>query len=117
MRLGMALPFARADGTAPTLAEVAARARLLEDLGFDGIWIGETIGRTTSARPDVLAWLLAAAAATERIELGTAILQLPLRHPVELAQRLLTMDALTGGRFVAGLGAGSTRADYAAVGV
>jgi alkanesulfonate monooxygenase SsuD/methylene tetrahydromethanopterin reductase-like flavin-dependent oxidoreductase (luciferase family) len=117
MRLGISLPFARPDGSAPSATEMAARARLIERVGFDGIWFGETIGRATSARPDVLAWLLVAALATERIELGTAILQLPLRHPVELAQRLMTMHLLSGGRFVAGLGAGSTRADYDAVGV
>jgi hypothetical protein len=43
--------------------------------------------------PDVLAWLTAAGASTERIELGTAILQVPLRHPVELAQRLMSVHA------------------------
>ncbi len=67
--------------------------------------------------PDTLVWLTAAAASTERIELGTTILQVPLRHPVELAQRLLSMQALCAGRFSAGLGSGSTRADFDAVGV
>jgi alkanesulfonate monooxygenase SsuD/methylene tetrahydromethanopterin reductase-like flavin-dependent oxidoreductase (luciferase family) len=94
-----------------------ARARLIETLGFDGIWVGDTIGRAATARPDVLAWLAVAAAGTEHIELGTAVIQVPLRHPVELAQRLSTLHAITGGRFVAGLGAGSTRADFDAVGV
>jgi alkanesulfonate monooxygenase SsuD/methylene tetrahydromethanopterin reductase-like flavin-dependent oxidoreductase (luciferase family) len=94
-----------------------ARAKLIEDVGFDGIWFGETIGRTTSARPDPLIWLSYAAAATSHIELGTAILQLPLRYPVEFAQRLMTIHALSGGRFRAGLGAGSTQADFDAVGV
>jgi alkanesulfonate monooxygenase SsuD/methylene tetrahydromethanopterin reductase-like flavin-dependent oxidoreductase (luciferase family) len=50
------------------------------------------------------------------VELGTAILQVPLRGPVELAQRLLSLHALSGGRFAAGLGAGSTRVDFEAVG-
>jgi len=71
----------------------------------------------TRARPDALLTLGIAAAATERVELGTAILQVPLRHSVELAQRLLTLHALSGGRFAAGVGAGSTRADFEAVGV
>jgi len=39
-----------------------ARARLIERVGFDGIWIGESIGRAVTARPDVLTWLLLAAA-------------------------------------------------------
>ncbi len=76
------------------------------------------IDRPCGERADArAAWLLLAAAGTERIEVGTAILQLPLRYPVELAQRLMTLHALTGGRFRAGVGAGSTRADYEAVGV
>ena len=93
------------------------RARLIERLGFDGIWLGDTVGRVAWPVPDALGWLTAAAAATEHIELGTAILQVPLRHPVELAQRLMTLHALSGGRFAAGLGSGSTVADFEAVGV
>ncbi|MBV9357154.1 MAG: LLM class flavin-dependent oxidoreductase, partial [Chloroflexi bacterium] len=61
--------------------------------------------------------LLAAAAGTRHLELGTAVIQVPLRRPVELAQRLMTLHALSGGRFRAGLGAGSTRTDFDAVGV
>lgn len=117
MRLGISVPYWRPDGTALQAREVMARASLIERVGFDGIWLGESIGRSTSPRPDPLAWLVLCAAGTEGIELGTAVLQLPLRHPAELAQRLISMHALCGGRFVAGLGAGSTRADYAAVGV
>jgi alkanesulfonate monooxygenase SsuD/methylene tetrahydromethanopterin reductase-like flavin-dependent oxidoreductase (luciferase family) len=117
MRLGMGVPFHKPDGSAPSVAEIMARARLIETLGFDGIWVGDTIGRAATARPDVLSWLAVAAAGTEHIELGTAVIQVPLRNPVELAQRLSTLHAITGGRFVAGLGAGSTRADFDAVGV
>jgi alkanesulfonate monooxygenase SsuD/methylene tetrahydromethanopterin reductase-like flavin-dependent oxidoreductase (luciferase family) len=117
MRLGMALPHQRADGSALSAAEVMARARLLEEVGFDGIWFGDSLARTARPRVDPLMTLAVAAAATRRIELGTAILQLPLRYPVELAQRLLTLHALSGGRFVAGLGSGSTRIDFDSVGV
>jgi len=93
------------------------RAQLIERLGFDGIWVGDSVGRANWPVPDPLAWLTAAAAATTRIELGTAVIQVPLRHPVELAQRLMSLDALSGGRFAAGLGSGSTLADFEAVGV
>jgi alkanesulfonate monooxygenase SsuD/methylene tetrahydromethanopterin reductase-like flavin-dependent oxidoreductase (luciferase family) len=93
------------------------RAALLEQIGFDGIWLGDSVGRARWPVPDPLLWLTAAAAATRRIELGTCILQVPLRHPVELAQRLLALHALSGGRFSAGLGSGSTLADFEAVGV
>lgn len=117
MRLGMSMPFQQPDGGAPSIAQVMARARLIEEVGFEGIWFGDTVGRTANTRPDVLMWLLLAAAATERVELGTAVLQVPLRNPVELSQRLITIHALTKGRFLAGLGAGSTRTDFDAVGV
>jgi alkanesulfonate monooxygenase SsuD/methylene tetrahydromethanopterin reductase-like flavin-dependent oxidoreductase (luciferase family) len=68
-------------------------------------------------RPDSLLWLAIAAAGTEHIEIGAAVLQVPLRHPVELAKRLFTINGLSGGRFTAGLGAGSTRSDFDAVDV
>jgi alkanesulfonate monooxygenase SsuD/methylene tetrahydromethanopterin reductase-like flavin-dependent oxidoreductase (luciferase family) len=112
----MALPHQKPDGSALGAGDVSSRARLIERIGFDGIWFGDSIGRGTRPRPDPLMTLAVAAAATERIELGTAILQVPLRYPVELAQRLLTLHALSGGRFAAGLGAGSTRDDFDAVG-
>jgi alkanesulfonate monooxygenase SsuD/methylene tetrahydromethanopterin reductase-like flavin-dependent oxidoreductase (luciferase family) len=117
MRLGINLPYRRADGSAPNAAEIMARARLIEEIGFDGIWIGDTVGRWDFAGLDTLQWLTAAACGTRRIELGTAVLQLPLRPPVELAQRLMTLQALSGGRFVAGIGSGSTPKDFEAVGL
>jgi alkanesulfonate monooxygenase SsuD/methylene tetrahydromethanopterin reductase-like flavin-dependent oxidoreductase (luciferase family) len=118
MRLGIWLPMWKADGTAMTTRDVARRARAIEDAGFDSICIGESIGRSqTTPRPDILMWLTAAAAATERVELVTGILEVPLRYPVEFAQRLMTGYALSGGRLVAGVGAGSTKADFDAVGV
>ena len=113
----MGLPFQQPDGSASTISQLMARARLLERIGFDGIWFGDSIGRVQTPRPDSLLWLAIAAAATETIEIGTAVLQVPLRHPVELAKRLFTINGLTSGRFTAGLGAGSTRSDFEAVDV
>jgi alkanesulfonate monooxygenase SsuD/methylene tetrahydromethanopterin reductase-like flavin-dependent oxidoreductase (luciferase family) len=117
MRLGINLPTRQSDGRAPTIAQLMQRAQLIERLGFDGIWLGDSVGRARWPVPDPLVWLTAAAAATDRIELGTCVLQVPLRHPVELAQRLMAVHALSGGRFSAGLGSGSTLADFEAVGV
>jgi alkanesulfonate monooxygenase SsuD/methylene tetrahydromethanopterin reductase-like flavin-dependent oxidoreductase (luciferase family) len=117
MKLGINLPYRRANGEAPTAQEIMARAALLERLGYDGIWMGETIGRFDFAGTDTLAWLTAAAAGTMRIEIGTCVLQVPLRSPVELATRLMTLQALSGGRFVAGLGSGSAPKDFEATGV
>jgi alkanesulfonate monooxygenase SsuD/methylene tetrahydromethanopterin reductase-like flavin-dependent oxidoreductase (luciferase family) len=94
-----------------------ARAAMLERLGYDAIYMGETIGRNDFAGVDTLAWLGAAAAGTSRIEIGSCVIQVPLRSPVELAVRLQTLQSLAGGRFVAGLGSGSTPKDFEANGV
>ncbi|MGH2365690.1 MAG: LLM class flavin-dependent oxidoreductase [Chloroflexota bacterium] len=117
MRIGINLPFRRADGKAPTAQHLMARAATIERLGFDGIWIGDTVGRWNFTGIDSLQWLAVAAAATSHIEVGTAVMQVPLRHPVEFAQRLLSLGALSGGRFSAGLGSGSLALDFDAVGV
>ncbi|MBV9132289.1 MAG: LLM class flavin-dependent oxidoreductase [Chloroflexi bacterium] len=117
MRLGISLPTRQADGRAPTIGQLMRRAQVIERLGFDGIWLGDSVGRVIWPVPDPLLWLTAAAAATETIELGTCILQVPLRRPVELAQRLMALHTLANGRFSAGLGSGSTLADFEAVGV
>lgn len=117
MRLGINVPTRNADGTPPTAELVQQRAREIEEAGFDGIWIGDTVHRGAHVSPDPLMWLLTAALATQRVELGVAVLQLPLRQPYELAQRLATMNALSGGRFTLGVGAGSTRTDFEANGI
>ena len=114
MRLGINVPTRNPDGTPPTAEALQQRAREIEEAGFDGIWIGDTVHRGTHVSPDPLMWLLTAALATRRVELGVGVLQLPLRQPFELAQRLATMNTLTQGRFTLGVGAGSTRADFEA---
>jgi alkanesulfonate monooxygenase SsuD/methylene tetrahydromethanopterin reductase-like flavin-dependent oxidoreductase (luciferase family) len=65
-------------------------ARQVEVRGFPGIWIGDSLGR---GRPtlDSLQVLTALAAVTSKVELGISVLQLPLRHPVELAHRVQTL--------------------------
>ena len=116
MRLGINIPREHADGRPYNAADVMTRARAIEAAGFDGIWLGESMNRGRPA-VDTLMVLSIAAAATSRVELGSAVLQVPLRRPAELAHRLLTLHALSGGRFSAGLGAGSTRADFDACGI
>jgi alkanesulfonate monooxygenase SsuD/methylene tetrahydromethanopterin reductase-like flavin-dependent oxidoreductase (luciferase family) len=116
MRLGINLPFLSETRDAPSAADIGKRARAIEAIGFQGIWVGDVFSRGL-VWPDPLMWLLAAGAATERVELGTSVFQVPLRNPVELAQRFLTLQALTKGRFLAGVGAGSTQGDFDAAGV
>ena len=97
------------------LAEMADYARRAEASGFPGIWVGDSLGR---GRPtlDPLVTLSALAMATERVELGIAVLQVSLRHPIELAHRVMSVQALSGGRLRLGVGSGSTRADFELLG-
>jgi len=124
MRVGFSLPFSHSDKSSFTADEIAGLARQLEAAGFSGVWLGDVVGRGVYGsgapyppRPDPLMWLLVAALATTRLEIGTAVLQVPVRAPVDLAQRLLTLHVLSNGRFTAGLGAGSSRPDFDAAGV
>ena len=89
--------------------------RQAEARGFPGIWIGDSLGR---GRPtlDSLQVLTALAAVTSKVELGISVLQLPLRNPVELAHRVQSLQAMSGGRLILGVGSGSTRDDFELLG-
>jgi alkanesulfonate monooxygenase SsuD/methylene tetrahydromethanopterin reductase-like flavin-dependent oxidoreductase (luciferase family) len=103
------------EGQRSLLSRWADYARRIEASGFPGIWIGDSLGR---GRPtlDPLVALAALATATERVELGIAVLQVPLRHPIELAHRVQSVQALSGNRLRLGVGSGSTRADFELLG-
>jgi alkanesulfonate monooxygenase SsuD/methylene tetrahydromethanopterin reductase-like flavin-dependent oxidoreductase (luciferase family) len=97
------------------LSGMADYARRIEAAGFPGIWVGDSLGR---GRPtlDPLVELAAIAAVARRVELGIAVLQVSLRHPIELAHRVQSVQALSGGRLRLGVGSGSTRADFELLG-
>src|SRR5947199_10459435 len=97
------------------LSRMADYARRIEAAGFPAIWVGDSMGR---GRPtlDPLTALAAFAAVTERVELGIGVLQVSLRHPIELAHRVQSVQALSGGRLRLGVGSGSTRADFELLG-
>jgi alkanesulfonate monooxygenase SsuD/methylene tetrahydromethanopterin reductase-like flavin-dependent oxidoreductase (luciferase family) len=116
MRLGIALPTSESDGNPLRADSLAEAARRIEAAGFDSAWVFDSIGRGFLL-PDPLTAIAVAATVTRRVELGTGVLQLPLRRPVELAHRILTTHLVSGGRLRLGVGAGSTTDDFAAVGV
>jgi alkanesulfonate monooxygenase SsuD/methylene tetrahydromethanopterin reductase-like flavin-dependent oxidoreductase (luciferase family) len=97
------------------LSRMADYARRIEASGFPGIWVGDSLGR---GRPtlDPLVELSVVAAVTERVELGIAVLQIPLRHPIELAHRVQSVQALSANRLRLGVGSGSTRTDFELLG-
>ncbi|MDE2836557.1 MAG: LLM class flavin-dependent oxidoreductase [Chloroflexota bacterium] len=118
MRLGIALPIdfgAEPAGLQAGGDIISEGARAAEANGFDSVWFFDSIGRGRMSL-DPLMGAAVAASATERIEVGLGILQVPLRHPVELAQRVLTAQVVCGPRLLLGVGSGSTRADFEAVG-
>jgi alkanesulfonate monooxygenase SsuD/methylene tetrahydromethanopterin reductase-like flavin-dependent oxidoreductase (luciferase family) len=100
---------------APVLQRLVSFARQVEAMGFHGIWVGDALGRG-SPTLDALTALAALCSATDKIELGTSVLQIPLRQPMELAHRIQTLSVLSQGRLRLGVGAGSTRADFELVG-
>ncbi|MGH3420659.1 MAG: TIGR03621 family F420-dependent LLM class oxidoreductase [Streptosporangiaceae bacterium] len=97
----------------PDFAELTSLARRAEAVGCSALVV-----------PDHLIWQYAAvpllavvASATERLRVGTFVLNASLRHPAVLAQDLATLDALSGGRLEIGLGAGWNKPEYDAIGL
>ena len=120
--------------TEPEAATTFARAA--EAAGFESLWTVEHVvvpegyestypydpsgkmpGGERSPIPDPLIWLAYLAARTERIKLATGILILPQRNPVVLAKELATLDRMSGGRMIAGIGVGWLEEEFDAIGV
>ena len=79
--------------------------------GFPTIWVGDSLGRGSPTLDPLMA-LSTIAAVTEKVQLGIGVLQLPLRHPIELAHRVQSMQKLSDNRLQLGVGSGSTKADF-----
>lgn len=115
-RIGISLPAGGRSGPALGAQSLADAARRIEEAGFESIWAFDAISRGFLLA-DPLTALSIAATVTRQVELGTGVLQVPLRNPVELAQRVLTAHLVSGGRLRLGVGAGSTAADFEALGL
>lgn len=119
MQVGVHLPqYGRVAG-----AEAIVRAaRHAEDLGFCDLWVSDHVVHPAAQdypSPhlfDPLVTLSWAAAVTGRIGLGTSVLVVPMHNPLELANSLASLDALSGGRLTVGVGVGWSEAEYAALG-
>jgi probable F420-dependent oxidoreductase len=133
MKFGLAFanagPFGR-----PELG--ASLARTAEECGFESLWTVEHVlvpagyqspypygasgkmpGPEDSWIPDPLIWLSYVAALTKRIRLATGIVILPQRHPAYLAKEVATLDQLSGGRTILGVGIGWLREEFEALGI
>jgi F420-dependent oxidoreductase-like protein len=95
MRLGLSLGYQTAWSTP---ADHLALTQEADRLGFSVVWTAEAYG---SDSPSMLAWF---AGQTQRIDLGTAVMQIPARTPAMTAMTAATIDSLSGGRFRLGLG-------------
>jgi F420-dependent oxidoreductase-like protein len=93
MKLGLLLGYSGADMSLPIDRVLEA-----ERLGFDSVWTSEAYG---SDAISPAAWVLAK---TSKIKVGTAIIQMPARTPAMAAMTAMTLDALSGGRFILGIG-------------
>ena len=122
MRIGVLVPNS---GPWPSELGIPAMARTAEAAGFDSLWVsdhivlpetieshypfaadGRATGPTDTPYVAALVALALMAAATERPTLGTAVLVLPLRHPVVFAKQAASIDVASGGRLRLGVGAG-----------
>jgi probable F420-dependent oxidoreductase len=127
MDYGIVLPhfgsFAREDVT----SRIVAAAEAAEALGYSTVWVIDHIifpakiegGYAFNPLDPVLepmAVLAALAMKTTRVKLGTAVLILPYRHPIYTAKVLATVDVLSGGRLVVGVGAGWLEQEFTALG-
>ncbi len=123
-------------GFAATPDGAASLGQIAEEAGFDSLWTVEHVvvpagyesqypyspsgkmpGSEDNPIPDPLIWLTWVAANTRTIKLATGILILPQRNPVVLSKEVSTLDMLSGGRVILGVGVGWLREEFDAIGV
>jgi probable F420-dependent oxidoreductase len=97
--------------------EVIAEAQLAEASGFDSCFFGEHHQDPDGFLPSPLIVATAVAAQTRRLTVGTSVILLPLHHPVRVAEDAITLDLVSKGRLVLGVGIGYQPADFRAFGV
>src|SRR6266496_4223476 len=105
--------------------KVVALGQMAEDLGYDSIWVMDHLFNLGYIRQRLedkpyyhpLGMLTFLAAKTSRVSLGTSVLVLPYHNPVEMAKYVATLDHLSGGRVILGIGAGGLPEEFEALGV
>ena len=119
LSVGVQLPEVEREVRWPELRGIAAAA---EDCGFDSIWLGDHMLYRDDGRPERGPWdawtaLAGLAASTERVQLGPLVASTAFHPPGLIARMAATIDELSGGRFVLGLGAGWNEVEFRSFGI
>ena len=119
LSVGVQLPEVEREVRWPELRSIAVAA---EDCGFDSIWLGDHMLYRDDGRPERGPWdawtaLAGLAASTERVQLGPLVASTAFHPPGLIARMAATIDELSGGRFVLGLGAGWNEVEFRSFGI
>ena len=112
------MPPQLARSEAELYAQSLAEMQLADRLGFHGVWLVEhhlMPGYSHLSKPELV--LAALAQRTQRLRLGLGVIPLPFHHPLHVAERIGTLDVLSGGRLEVGIGRGFSPGEYAAFGI
>ncbi|MGN6566203.1 MAG: LLM class flavin-dependent oxidoreductase [Thermomicrobiales bacterium] len=123
LKVGVHLPFSerQMQGTTPRWQDIVTIAQRAEQVGFDSVWIADhLLFRFEGIEPrggwECLSLLAALAASTSRVELGTLVVCTSFRNPALLAKMFDTIEEISGGRLILGVGAGYHEPEYRAFG-
>jgi natural product biosynthesis luciferase-like monooxygenase protein len=120
MKVGVHYLMSCADGQSPVqrYRDTVEQAVHADALGFESVWpVEQHFDRKVSISPCPALLLAAIAERTRSLRLGTAIVQVPLHHPLRVAEEVATLDVLSGGRVELGVGRGSNPGHFAGFGV
>jgi probable F420-dependent oxidoreductase len=118
LKVGVQLPEVEREVRWPELLDMT---RAIEHLGYDSVWLGEHLLYRWAERPPRAPWeawsmLAAIAASTSRIEFGPLVACTNFHNPALLAKQAATIDEISGGRLILGLGAGWNETEFRAYG-
>lgn len=119
MKFGIMNLFPVSDGASDhqVLRDTLEEIQLADELGFDSVWLAEHHFSKYGILGSPLNFGMAVAERTKRITIGTAVLVLPLHHPLRLAEDIAALDVLSGGRVSIGVGRGYAPAEFAGFGI